>query len=118
MKLQRMLGMVCSTNLPARLHGCQASAISVTSLGAFRSVVTRPVWSKKLSVTTLALIGLSDRAWGSGPAISEIWSRFRQMCQYLAHKLKEEGRIHRLLNYVSTGSPGHGWTHAGLPSCA
>ena len=51
MGFQRMLGMVCSKPLTAQLHGCEGSAVSVTSLGVFRSAVARTVWSKKLIMT-------------------------------------------------------------------
>ena len=61
MGFQRMLGLVCSRYLSAGLHGCEGSAVSVASLGAFQSAVARAVWSKELPMTnTPALLNLLD----------------------------------------------------------
>ena len=49
--------------------------------------------------------------WGSDPAFFIIWSCFRQLRRYLAYRPDEEARIFRLLDYASTGSPGHGPIH-------
>ena len=96
MGFQRMLGLLCSTYLPEGLHGCEGSAISVTSLGAFWSAVELAVWSKKLLVSSApALISLLD-----GPA-------FAFAASVCILQTSEEGRIYRLLDYASTGSPGH-----------
>ena len=40
-----------------------------------------------------------------------IWIRFRQLQRYLSYRPDEENRIFRLLDYASTGSPGHGPIH-------
>ena len=40
-----------------------------------------------------------------------IWNRFRQLRRYLAYRPDDEARIFRLLDYASTGSPGHGPIH-------
>ena len=103
-----MLGMVRSKYLPGGLHGCEGAAVSVTALSSFRSAIARAVWSKKLPINTPALLSLSDGPWGSNPAFFVIWSRFRQLRRYLAYRPDEEARIFRLLDYASTGSPGHG----------
>ena len=50
-------------------------------------------------------MSLVDGPWGSDPAFFIIWSRFRQLRQYLSCGLDED----RLLDYASTGSPGHAW---------
>ena len=106
---QRMLGMVRSKYLPGGLHGCEGAAVSVTALCSFRSAVARAVWSKKLPMTnTPALLSLLDGLWGSDPAFFIVWSRFRQLRRYLAYRPDDEARIYRLLDYASTGSPGHG----------
>ena len=60
---------------------------------------------------TPALLSLLDGPWGSDPAFFIIWSRFRQLRRYLAYRPDEEARIFRLLDYASTGSPGHGPIH-------
>ena len=112
MGFQRMLGMVCSKYLPGGLHGCEGAAISVSALSSFRSAVARAVWSKKLPMTnTPALLSLFDGPWGSDPAFFIIWSRFRHLRRYLSYRPQEEDRIFRLLDYASTGSPGHGPIH-------
>ena len=51
-----MLGMVCSKNARAGLHGCEGSAVSVSELSAFRSAVSRAVWSKIPMTNTQALL--------------------------------------------------------------
>ena len=114
---QRMLGMVRSKYLPGGLHGCEGAAISVSALSSFRSAIARAVWSKKLPMTnTPALLSLLDGPWGADPAFFVIWSRFRQLRRYLSYRLDEEARIFRLLDYASTGSPGHGPIHLLLQS--
>ena len=65
---------------------------------------------------TPALLSLLDGPWGSDPAFSIIWSRFRRLRRYLAYRPDEEARIFRLLDYASTGSPGHGPIHLLLQS--
>ena len=65
---------------------------------------------------TPALLSLLDGPRGSDPAFFIIWSRFRQLRRYLAYRPDEEARIFRLLDYASTGSPGHGPVHILLQS--
>ena len=109
---QRMLGMVRSKYLPGGLHGCEGAAVSVTAVSSFRSAIARAVWSKKLPMTnTPALLSLLVGPWGSDPAFFIFWSRFRQLRRYLAYRPDDEARISRLLDYASTGSPGHGPVH-------
>ena len=57
------------------------------------------------------MLSLLDGPWGSDPAFFIIWSRFRQLRRYLSYRPDEENRIFRLLDYASTGSPGHGPIH-------
>ena len=95
---QRMLGMVRSKYLPGGLHGCEGAAVSVTALSSCRSAIAH----------TPALLSLLDGLWGSDPAFFIIWSRFRQLRRHLAYRPDEEARIFRLLDYASSGSPGHG----------
>ena len=112
MGFQRMLGMVCSKNLPAGLHGCE-DAVSVSAPSAVRSAVARAVLSKKLPNDRYScFIELLDGPWGSAPAFFVIWSRFRG----LAYRPDEVDRVCRLLDYASTGSPGHGLIHILLDS--
>ena len=109
---QRMLGMVRSKYLPGGLHGCEGAAVSVTALSSFRSAISRAVWSKKLPMTnTPALLSLLDGPWGSDPAFFIIWNRFRQLRRYLAYRPDDQHRIFRLLDYASSGAPGHGPIH-------
>ena len=63
------------------------------------------------TTNTPALLSLLDGPWGSGPAFFIIWSRFRQLRRYLSYRPLEEDRIFRLLDYASSGSPGHGPIH-------
>ena len=60
---------------------------------------------------TPALLSLLDAPCGSDPAFFIIWSRFRQLGRCLSFRPGEEDRIFRLLDYASTGSPGHGAIH-------
>ena len=115
---QRMLGMVRSKYLPGGLHGCEGAAVSVTALHSFRSAIDRAVWSKKLPMTdTPALLSLLDGPWGSDPVFFFFfWNRFRQLRRYLAYRPEDEALIYRLLDYASTGSPGHGPIHLLLQS--
>ena len=89
-----MLRMVRSKYMPGGLHGCEGAAISVSAL-----------------TNTPALLSLLDGPWGSDPAFFIIWSRFRQLRRYLSCRPDEETRIYRLLDYASSGSPGHGPIH-------
>ena len=41
------------------------------------------------------------------PAFHVIWSRFRQMRRYFAHRPEKEGQVFRLLDHAAAGSPGH-----------
>ena len=58
-----------------------------------------------------ALLGMLNALWGSDPAFFIIWNRFRQLRRHLSYRLHDETRIFCLLDYVSTGSPGHGPIH-------
>ena len=61
MELERTLEIVCTTCLPAGLHGCESAAISVSALSAFRPAVARAVLFKQLPMSsTLALLSLLD----------------------------------------------------------
>ena len=48
---QRVLEVVRSKYLPAGLHGCEGSAISINALSTHRAAAARAVCSKKLSMT-------------------------------------------------------------------
>ena len=65
---------------------------------------------------TPASLSLLDGPWGSDPAFFVIWSRFRELRRYLAYRPDEVDRFYRLLDYASTGSPGHGPIHLHLDS--
>ena len=93
-------------------------SLSMHSVSAFRSAVARAVWSKKRPMTkTPALWSLLDGPWWSDPAFFDIWSRFRQLRRCLAYRPDKVEWIHRLLDYASVGSPGHGPVHL-LIDCA
>ena len=95
---QRVLGLVCSKYLASGLHGCERSAVSFDSLGAFRSAVARAVWLKTLAMTNIsALLKLLDAPCGSAPAFFFISSGFRHMRWYPAYRPDEEGRIYWLV---------------------
>ena len=65
---------------------------------------------------TPGFLSLLDGPWGSDPAFFIIWSLCRQLRRYLSYRPDEEARIFRLLDYASTGSPGHGPIHLLLQS--
>ena len=85
MGFQRRLRTVCSKYLPAGLHGCAGAPVSVSALSAFRSAVAK----KQPMTNTPASLSLLDGPWDSASAFFVIWSRFRQLRRYLAHRPDE-----------------------------
>ena len=57
------------------------------------------------------LAGLHCSECSAFSSIFVIWRRFRQMRRDWVYRPEEEGRIHRLLDYASPGSPRHGSIH-------
>ena len=57
------------------------------------------------------LLSLLDGPTGCGPAFCVVWFRFRLLRRYLALWPAEVRRVHRLLEMVGEGCPGHGPIH-------
>ena len=94
--------------LPAALHGIEASLLASDSLRKLRSSIHRVMWSRR---QPLACVGAVLSPTGCDPAFCIVWFRFRLLRRYLALEPTEVGRVYRLLEMVSEGSPGHGPVH-------
>ena len=82
------------------------------SLWRLRSAVTRVVWSRRQPLASVsAVLSLLDGPSGCDPAFCVVWFRFRLLRRYLALWPAEVGRVYRLLDLVSEGSPGHSPIH-------
>ena len=103
---------VRSMNLPAALHGIEASLLASESLRRLRSAVRRVVWSRRQPCASVgAVLSLLDGPTGCDPAFCVVWFRFRLLRRYLAFWPAEVGRVYRLLAMVHEGCPGHGPVH-------
>ena len=99
-------------SLPAALHGIEASLLASDSLRKLRSSIHRVVWSRRQPLASVgAVLGLLDGPTGCDPAFCVVWFLFRLLRRYLALWPTEVGRVHRVLEIVSEGSPGHGPIH-------
>ena len=87
---------VRSMYLPAALHGIEASLLASDSLRKLRSSICSGVLS------------LLDGPTGCDPCFCVVWFRFLLLRRYLALWPAEVGRVHRLLEMVGEGCPGHG----------
>ena len=77
------------------------------------------VWSRCQPLASVgAVLSLLDGPTGCDPAFCEIWFRFRLLRRYLALWPTEVGGVHRLLEMVGEGSPGHGLVHLLAASAA
>ena len=95
--------------LPAAVHGIEASLLASESLRKLRSSIRRVVWSRRQPLVSVgAVLGLLDGPTVCDPAFCVVWFRFRLLRRYLALWPTEVGRVYRLLEMVSEGSPGHG----------
>ena len=93
--------------LPAALHGIEASLLASES-----SAVRRVVWSRRQpSASVGAVLSLLDGPTRCVPAFCVVRFRFRLLRRYLALWPAEVGRVHRLLDMVGEGCPGHGLVH-------
>ena len=98
--------------LLAALHGIEASLLASDSLRKLRSSIHRVVWSRRQPLAGVgAVLSLLDGPSGCDPAFYVVWFRFRLLRWYLALWPTEVGRVYRLLEMVSEGSPGHGPIH-------
>ena len=103
---------VRSMYLPAALHGIEASLLASDSLRKLRSSVHRVVWTRRQPLACVgAVLSLLDGPTGCDPAFCVVWFRFRLLRRYLALWPTVVGRVYRLLEMVSEGSPGHGPVH-------
>ena len=103
---------VKSLYLPAALQGIEASLLASDSLRRLPSSVYRVVWSRRQPLASVgAVLSLLGGPTGCGTAFCVVWFRFRLLRRYLALWPTEVGRVYRLLEMVSEGSPGHGLIH-------
>ena len=103
---------VRSMYLPAALHGIEASLLASESLRKLRSSIRRVVWSHRQPMASDgAVLSLLDGPTGCGPAFCVVWFGFRLLRRYLALWPSEVGRVHRILEMVGEGCPGHGPIH-------
>ena len=110
---------VRSMYLPAALHGIEASLLASDSLRKLRSSLFGVVWSRRQPLASVgAVLSLLDGPSGCDPAFCVVWFRFRLLRRYLALWPAEVGRVYRLLDLVSEGSPGHGPIHLLLASAS
>ena len=97
---------------PAALHGVEASLLASDSLRKLRSSIHRVVWSRRQPLANVgAVLALLDGPAGCDPAFCVVWFRFRLLRRCLALWPAEVGRVHRLLEMVGEGCPGHGPLH-------
>ena len=98
--------------LPGALHAIEASGISFSLLQRLRSAFVSAVWSKKMPLAQVgAVLLLLDGPVGCDPGFFVVWCRFRLFRRYLAYNPLEIPRLHSLLGFVASGSPGHGPMH-------
>ena len=78
-----------------------------------RAASMRAVWSRKQPLASCgAALGLLDGPDGCDPSFCLVWFRFRLFRRYLSFRPEEVPRLHRLLDLVHEGCPGHGFIHA------
>ena len=113
----RLVGIVRSKFLPAGLHGCEGAPISIRKVDSFRTANVRACWPRKLPMANPhAVLSLLDAPEVCDPALYVIWCRFRQLRRYLSYRPGEVARLHRFLDLVAAGRPGHGPSHLLLQS--
>ena len=111
------VGVVRSMYLPAALHGIEASLLASDSLRKLRSSIHRVVRSRRQPLASVgAVLGLLDGPTGCDPAFCIVW--FRLLRRYLSLWPTDVGWVHRLLEMVGEGSPGHGPVHLLAASAA
>ena len=116
---QFKLGLVREKYLPAGLHAVQASYVSASNLNTFRAAFARAVWSSLMPLAgTPVVVNLLDGPVGVDPPFHIVWTGFRLMRGYLAHRPLETARIFRMLDLIAHGAPGHGPVHLLLISAA
>ena len=92
----------------AALHGVEASHLSQGGLFKLRAAFVRACWSSKMTLAhTGTVLGMLDGPKCVDPNACIVWYRFRLMRRYLAYRPFEAARIGRLLDFVSSGAPGH-----------
>ena len=70
--------LVRSMNLPAALHGIEASLLASDSLRKLRSSICSVVWSRRQPLASVgAVLSLLDGPTGCDPAFCVVWFRFR-----------------------------------------
>ena len=113
------LGLLRGKYLPAGLHAVEASYVFASSLGAFRAANVRSVWTSKMPLAnTPVVLNLLGGPVGVDPAFYIVWTRFRPVRRYLAHRPLEVSRIYRMLDSIAHGAPGHSLVHLLLISAA
>ena len=110
---------VRSMYLPAALHGIEASLLASDCLRKLRASIHRVVWSRRQPWAGVgAVLSLLDGP--TGVILLSAWFGFGFVCFVGIFALwpTEVGRVHRLLEMVREGSPGHGPIHLLTASAA
>ena len=111
LRFQVKLGLVRGKYLPAGLHAVTSSYVSASSLCAFRAALVTSVWSSKMPLAdTPVILYLLDGPVGVD-AFHVVWTGFRLMRRFLAHRPKEVSRIYRVPDLDAHGAPGLGPLH-------
>ena len=111
--LHGRIRVVRSMYLRTALHGIDASLSASDSLRKLHSSILGVVWSRRHPLAGVLVLSLT--CW-MGPLgvillFCVVRFRFRLLRRYLALWPTEVGRVYRLLEIVSEGSPGHGPIH-------
>ena len=78
--------------------------MSASSLSAIRAAVVRSVQSSKMPrANSPVVLNLLDGPVGVDPAFQIVWTRFRLVRRYQAHRPFEAPRIFRMLDLVAHG---------------
>ena len=107
--------------LPAALHGAEASLVSISGLRRLRSAFGRAAMSGGLRLATPgAVLSLLDGPVGSDPGFHVVWCRFRMLRGHMAYNssVRELAWVYSLVRVVAAGAPGHGPVHLLLSSAA
>ena len=88
--------------------GLKPLCLLLIACGSFGPLSTR--WFG-LVVSLGAVLSLLDEPTGCDPAFCVVWFRLRLLRRYLALWPIEVGRVYRLSEMVSEGSPGHRPVH-------
>ena len=101
------------------MHVVDALYVSASLLSAFRAAIVGSVWSCEMPVpNTPVILNLLDGHVGVDPAFHIVWTRFRLIRRYLAHRPLEVSGISACWIWLHMGPPGPGPVHLLLISVA